>query len=67
MQCTVAMLKDNLLAERQQEKSTQKLTDDSPKTILLSDVVRTGTERLLSTDGESAGVHQVTKELPSCE
>ena len=40
-------------------------TDDGPDTILLTNVVRAGTEGLLTTDGELAGVHQVTEELPA--
>ena len=45
----------------------QKLTDNSPKTVLLTDVVGSGTERLFSTNGETSSVHQVSKEFPTCQ
>jgi hypothetical protein len=41
------------------------LTNDSPQTILLSDVVGTGTEGLFTADGETTCVHEVTKEFPA--
>jgi hypothetical protein len=44
----------------------KQLTDNGPKTVLLSDMVGTGSERLFSADGETSSVHQVAKELPAC-
>lgn len=41
-------------------------TDDSPDTVLLTDVVGTGTEGLFTADGQAAGVHEITEELPAC-
>lgn len=41
------------------------LTDNGPETVLFSNVVGSGTERFLTADGQSAGIHQVSEELPS--
>lgn len=51
---------------RKDRRKTERRTDDSPESVLLANVVRTGTERLLTADGETASVHEVTEELPSC-
>jgi len=40
-------------------------TDHCPDSVLLADVVRTSTERLLTANREAASVHQVTEELPT--
>ena len=40
-------------------------TDHCPDSVLLADVVRTGTERFLTTDGEAASIHQVAEKLPT--
>lgn len=39
--------------------------DNGPKTILLTDVVGTSTERLLTTDVHLVGIEQTTEELPA--
>lgn len=48
-------------------KSCDTHTNDSPHTILLTDVVRAGTEGLLTTDGKLSGIHEVTEEFPAWE
>ena len=40
-------------------------TYDGPDTILLPDMIRTRPERLLTADGETTSIHQVTEELPT--
>lgn len=42
------------------------LTDDGPHAVLLTDVVRAGTERLFTADREAACVHEVAEEFPAC-
>ncbi len=41
-----------------------RLTNDSPDTVFLANVVGSGTERLLAADRETASIHQVAEELP---
>ena len=53
------------LSVRGCEKTRNALTDDSPHAILLPDMIRTRPERLLTTDGETTSIHQVTEELPT--
>jgi len=42
------------------------LTNDSPDTVLFSDMIRSSTEGLFTANGEPSSVHKVSEELPSC-
>ena len=47
------------------ETQSNRIATDSPRTVLLSDMIRAGTEALLAADRQSTRVHQVAKELPT--
>ena len=40
-------------------------TNHRPDSVFLADVIRTGTERFLTANGEATSIHQVTEEFPT--
>ena len=52
-------------ASLEEDRRIAQRTDHRPYTILLTDVVRTCTERFLAANGESTSIHQVSEELPA--
>ena len=40
-------------------------TNHRPDSVLLADVIRTGTKGFLTTNGEATSIHQVAEEFPT--